>query len=116
MRDSAQLEQNFKTTQAENYALREYVIHLQSRLIESQGDYPQPPPNVDLSQPIPSASNRAPEPTSNAVTATPLDAAAQAVASLVAAGRRFQDEGKPQISEDARTAEEINQQLRNEAP
>jgi uncharacterized protein YciI len=45
------LEDNFKSIQAENYSLREYIIHLQSRLIESQGDYPQPPPNVNLNHP-----------------------------------------------------------------
>lgn len=45
------LEDNYKAIQAENYSLREYIIHLQSRLIESQGEYPQPPPNVNLSHP-----------------------------------------------------------------
>lgn len=45
------LEESFKSIQGENYSLREYIIHLQSRLIESQGDYPQPPPNVNLSHP-----------------------------------------------------------------
>ena len=42
---------NFKAVQAENYQLRDYIINLQSRLIESQGDFPQPPPNVDLPHP-----------------------------------------------------------------
>lgn len=45
------LEENFKTIQGENYSLREYVIHLQSRLIESQGEIPQPPANINLSHP-----------------------------------------------------------------
>jgi hypothetical protein len=45
------LEDNYKAIQAENYSLREYIIHLQSRLIESQGEYPQPPPNVNLNHP-----------------------------------------------------------------
>lgn len=45
------LEENYKAIQSENYSLREYIIHLQSRLIESQGEYPQPPPNVDLRHP-----------------------------------------------------------------
>lgn len=39
--------------QAENYQLRDYIINLQSRLIESQGDFPQPPVNIDLHQPRP---------------------------------------------------------------
>lgn len=34
----------------ENYQLREYVINLQSRLLELQGEVPELPPNIDLSQ------------------------------------------------------------------
>ncbi|EHK97429.1 putative transcription factor kapC [Glarea lozoyensis 74030] len=45
------LEDNYKSIQSENYSLREYIIHLQSRLIESQGEFPQPPPNVNLNHP-----------------------------------------------------------------
>jgi len=45
------LEDSYKQIQAQNYSLREYIIHLQSRLIESQGEYPQPPPNVNLDHP-----------------------------------------------------------------
>jgi len=45
------LEDNYKAIQAENYSLREYIIHLQSRLIESQGEYPPPPTNVNLNHP-----------------------------------------------------------------
>ena len=41
------LNENFKAVQAENYQLRDYVISLQSRLLESQGEYPPPPTNVD---------------------------------------------------------------------
>ena len=51
VRELHSLEDNYKAIQAENYSLREYIIHLQSRLIESQGDYPQPPPNVNLTHP-----------------------------------------------------------------
>jgi len=51
VRELHALEDNYKAIQAENYSLREYIIHLQSRLIESQGEYPQPPPNVNLSHP-----------------------------------------------------------------
>lgn len=51
MRELHALEDNYKAIQAENYSLREYIIHLQSRLIESQGEYPQPPANVNLSHP-----------------------------------------------------------------
>ncbi|KAB8231271.1 putative transcription factor kapC [Aspergillus alliaceus] len=41
----------FKGLQAENYQLREYIINLQSRLLESQGEVPELPGNIDLSQP-----------------------------------------------------------------
>ncbi|KAG9230536.1 putative transcription factor kapC [Amylocarpus encephaloides] len=51
VREMHALEENFKAIQSENYSLREYIIHLQSRLIESQGEYPQPPPNVNLAHP-----------------------------------------------------------------
>jgi hypothetical protein len=46
------LEDNYKQIQSENYSLREYIIHLQSRLIDN-GDQaiPQPPPNVNLGHP-----------------------------------------------------------------
>jgi len=51
VRDYALMNENYKAVQAENYQLRDYIINLQSRLIESQGDFPQPPPNVDLPHP-----------------------------------------------------------------
>jgi hypothetical protein len=47
VRDYTLLNENYKAIQAENYQLRDYIINLQSRLIESQGDFPQPPPNID---------------------------------------------------------------------
>ncbi|OJJ50717.1 hypothetical protein ASPZODRAFT_126645 [Penicilliopsis zonata CBS 506.65] len=40
-----------KALQAENYQLREYIINLQSRLLDSQGEVPELPSNIDLSQP-----------------------------------------------------------------
>ena len=51
MRELHALEDNYKAIQTENYSLREYIIHLQSRLIESHGEYPQPPANVNLNHP-----------------------------------------------------------------
>ncbi|KAJ5667714.1 uncharacterized protein N7477_006284 [Penicillium maclennaniae] len=36
---------------SENYSLREYVINLQSRLMDAQAEVPDLPPNIDLSQP-----------------------------------------------------------------
>lgn len=37
--------------QQENYQLRDYIINLQSRLLESQGEFPQPPANINLQHP-----------------------------------------------------------------
>jgi len=67
VRELHALEDNYKAIQAENYSLREYIIHLQSRLIESQGEYPQPPPNVNLNHPQQQQGRHEPPP-------TPLDA------------------------------------------
>ncbi|KAI8723671.1 BZIP domain-containing protein [Fusarium sp. LHS14.1] len=121
VRDYMEMEQSFKTMQSENYALREYVIHLQSRLLDVHGEFPPPPPNVNL-QPAPPTSGPAPsvpEPApSNPAVGTPLEAVAQAVAGLAAqeqmaerqqyTGNQFKPEP---AAEDTRTAEEINRQL-----
>ncbi|KAL4804098.1 putative transcription factor kapC [Aspergillus unguis] len=45
------MSQEFKALQSENYQLREYVINLQSRLLDSHGEVPELPGNIDLSQP-----------------------------------------------------------------
>jgi len=47
VRDYGMLNENYKAVQAENYQLRDYIINLQSRLLESQGEFPPPPSNVD---------------------------------------------------------------------
>ena len=51
VRDYQLLSENYKAVQAENYQLRDYIINLQSRLIESQGDFPPAPSNINLQQP-----------------------------------------------------------------
>lgn len=112
--------------QSENYALREYVLHLQSRLMESQIDVPPPPPNINLSQPAaapaPTAATPEQAPTNPGV-GTPLEAVAQAVAGL-AAHDQMAERQQPYASapfkqelrseEDTRTAEEINRHLHSE--
>ncbi|KAI9760127.1 MAG: Nuclear actin-protein involved in chromatin remodeling [Chaenotheca gracillima] len=45
------LEENYKAIQAENYQLRDYIINLQSRLIESGREAPPLPSNIDLHNP-----------------------------------------------------------------
>ncbi|KAL0944306.1 bZIP transcription factor [Colletotrichum truncatum] len=123
VRDYMEMEQSYKAMQSENYALREYVIHLQSRLLDAQGEIPQPPPNVNLQQPpmpAPSAPTSAPETApSNPAAGTPLEAVAQAVAGLAAqeqlAGRQqFTDKGfqsDQDKDETRRDGEEIDSQL-----
>ncbi|KAH6635392.1 hypothetical protein B0J18DRAFT_406929 [Chaetomium sp. MPI-SDFR-AT-0129] len=101
VRDFADMENNFKNLQNENYALRDYILRLQSRLLETRGEYPQPPPGINLSHPTPSGpqghhsavpevpQHGLPAPPSvagpssaSAPGPTPLEAAAQAVAGL----------------------------------
>lgn len=59
------LMESYKTLQAENYQLRDYIISLQSRLIESRGEFPQPPSNIEINPQRPStqASQHFPAPT-----------------------------------------------------
>lgn len=53
----------YKTLQTENYQLRDYIINLQSRLLETQGEIPPAPAGVDLSRNHgePSTLNQAPQ-------------------------------------------------------
>ncbi|KAK3063764.1 hypothetical protein LTS18_012943 [Coniosporium uncinatum] len=44
------LSENFKAVQAENYQLRDYIINLQQRLLESQVPLPEAPASIDLSR------------------------------------------------------------------
>ena len=121
MRDYELMENNYKSSQIENYALREYVVHLQSRLVDVQGDYPQPPPNVNLNQPPPpglavsagSASDATPASTAEA---NQLEAVAQAVAGLRESERLSSEASRyaaaaEKAAEEARTTEELKQQL-----
>ena len=96
MREFNSLSENFKALQSENYQLRDYIISLQSRLLESQGEYPQPPSNIDIPHPRttgpPTQQNPAPTAPMGSSAATQLQAsAAQAVADM-SGGRHQQDE------------------------
>lgn len=42
------MEQNFRALQNENYQLREYILNLQSRLLENQTEPPPAPPHIQL--------------------------------------------------------------------
>lgn len=132
-----EMEQSFKLLQSENYALREYVIHLQSRLLDAQGEYPQPPPNINLGQPSLAATNvqsppsgdtgaQPPRPAdpgnstaNNAAAGTPLEAVAQAVAGLAAQEQMAERQQYPNkdhrfepVKQETRDEEEVARQLR----
>lgn len=119
VREYNDMEQTFKAMQSENFALREYVIHLQSRLLDLQVEFPQPPPNINLSQP---AAPPPPPPTAGLEQAsgpgvgTPLEAVAQAVAGLAAQEQITENQQAypNRGEEDTRTADEINRQLQSE--
>lgn len=122
-----EMEQQYKAMQSENYALREYVIHLQSRLMDVQGEIPQPPPNVNLQQPPlppPAAPMSGPEAAPSNPGAGPLEAVAQAVAGLAAqeqlaerqqfTNKSFQPE---QVKDETRReSDEIDTQLSDGLP
>ncbi|KYK59476.1 transmembrane protein [Drechmeria coniospora] len=124
VREYGEMEQTFKLTQSENYVLREYVVHLQSRLLDVQGEYPPPPPNINLAQPQPAAAQPSAGATPEQATSqpsaeAPLEAVAQAVAGL-AAQEQLENERKlayanSRADEDMRSAEEINRQLESAA-
>ena len=53
VKEYEQLSETYKAVQAENYQLRDYIISLQSRLLESHAQIPPPPDNIDLTRPHP---------------------------------------------------------------
>ncbi|KAG5915533.1 hypothetical protein E4U61_004522 [Claviceps capensis] len=79
VREFGDLENTFKVVQSENHALRNYVLHLQSRMMNALGEYPPPPPNINLTQVV------GPPPSLAAPHAPPLSAAAPAPAASPAA-------------------------------
>ncbi|KAI2465493.1 hypothetical protein F4781DRAFT_435345 [Annulohypoxylon bovei var. microspora] len=126
VREYGEMEHSFKAIQNDNYALREYVIQLQSRLLDLQVELPQPPPNVNLTPPTAaSASARgahastAPESGSNNNNAGTLADVAAAVAGLRARepsadGMYSKPAYKGEANEDTQTAEEIRRQLQQD--
>ncbi|KAF2500508.1 hypothetical protein BU16DRAFT_535090 [Lophium mytilinum] len=51
VKEFEQLCEMYKALQTENYSLRDYIINLQSRLLETQGEIPPAPANIDLTRP-----------------------------------------------------------------
>ncbi|MCJ1430979.1 hypothetical protein MMC27_000329 [Xylographa pallens] len=127
VRDYNLLNENYKAVQAENYQLRDYIINLQSRLIESQGDFPQPPSNINLPEPVARAGvgahdhlhlqqqhHQVPAPTAPMASSalSQLQAsAAQAVADMGSAARRRSGPYDPRGAHDVQMQERTDPQL-----
>ncbi|KAF2107929.1 hypothetical protein BDV96DRAFT_455843, partial [Lophiotrema nucula] len=62
VKEFEQLCELYKTLQTENYQLRDYIINLQSRLLETQGEIPPAPAGVDLTRAHGEPSNPIPAP------------------------------------------------------
>lgn len=43
------MEHNYKALQNENYSLREYILSLQSKLLENQAEFPPAPTHANIS-------------------------------------------------------------------
>lgn len=135
VREFNDLENSFKQIQSENYALRDYVLHLQARLLETSGDVPAPPPNVNLGSATANSTQidehqhqqqhqhqqHHDHAASNPGAGTPLEAVAKAVAGLAAQEQLRERQGSPSFSpkieggdEDTRSADEINRHLNPE--
>ncbi|KAK6827934.1 hypothetical protein PG987_011275 [Apiospora arundinis] len=82
VRDFRTMEDTYKAVQNENYALREYVIQLQSRLMDSQIELPQPPPGVALHPPRPNAPRAVAHPHPPATVLEPTQATSSSAGSL----------------------------------
>ena len=99
MKDYEKVNATLKAVQDENYQLRDYIISLQSRLLESQGEFPQPPFNIEIHHHPRNGGPPAPQqPAPTAQMAVPAAinqlqaAAAQAVAADISGGKHAHDE------------------------
>lgn len=100
VKDYEKVNATLKAVQEENYQLRDYIISLQSRLLESQNEIPQPPFNIEIHH-HPRNSGGPPPPQQPAPTAQMAvpaainqlqAAAAQAVAADISGGKHPHDE------------------------
>ncbi|KAI0154946.1 hypothetical protein GGR57DRAFT_502131 [Xylariaceae sp. FL1272] len=106
VREYGEMEQGYRNLQNDNLMLRDYIIKLQSRLLDMQVELPPPPANINLAPPPPPAAgsmahNGAPlEPSPSQSSAGTLADVAAAVAGYQASGpaneRAFKSENGPQ--------------------
>lgn len=102
------MEASFRQVEEQYRLVRDYVLLLQSHLMEARGDYPPPPPNLDIAPPHGLPAAYGPDGTSTAAGSNAIDVAAQAVAGL---NRSDQLASRDYKYDDARTAEELARQL-----
>ncbi len=112
------MDTTYKAVQAENENLRIYVIDLQSRLLDLQGNYPPPPANINLAHPravaMPPPGQQPSQGAAAPSVASSLEVVAQAVAGLARENHR---DGRGFKADDsARDVDEIGRQLQGEAP
>ncbi|KAI1265827.1 hypothetical protein F5Y18DRAFT_29278 [Xylariaceae sp. FL1019] len=108
VREYGEMEQGYRNLQNDNLMLRDYIIKLQSRLLDMQVELPPPPANINLAPPPPPAApatlahNGAPvEPSPSQSSAGTLADVAAAVAGYQQASgpvndRAFKSENGPQ--------------------
>jgi hypothetical protein len=102
VKDYEVLTESYKALQAENYQLREYIISLQSRLIDSQNEVPELPGNIDLTQPRPEPPTSA---TSGGASGSAPTAAAGSAPTPIAPGQQAQ----PSTAPSATPGDDLNQ-------
>jgi hypothetical protein len=89
VKEHQNLAANYETIQKENFSLRQYIITLQARLLESHTELPPPPESIDLSRPPPTIETSAPQaPMGSGSIEGQLQAAAAAVAAAEASEGR----------------------------
>ena len=94
------MEQNFRALQNENYQLREYILNLQSRLLENQSDFPPAPSHINL----PSGSHPAPS------TATDSSAVEQQLRREIQSSESMRHDGMSQLQAAAAQAGKMQPQ------
>jgi hypothetical protein len=89
VKEHQNLAANYETIQKENFSLRQYIITLQARLLESHTELPPPPESIDLSRPPPTIETGAPQaPMGSGSIGDQLQAAAAAAAAAEASEAR----------------------------
>ncbi|GAB7346209.1 hypothetical protein MBLNU457_4944t1 [Dothideomycetes sp. NU457] len=74
VKDYRVMEEDFKNLQHENYQLREYILTLQSRILETSGDVPPPPAHINLQNPTQPGGGSSSEPRLEPIGLPPTDA------------------------------------------